>query len=471
MAERARWRMRDRTWAILASAYLVLCVLLGGASAAGAAANGFLQLLALVLIVLIAWTRWDAPAPPGTRTLVAIVAAYLVWALAQLVPVPASLWASLPGRAPISGALAAMGAAPGSMPLSLNPQGTVQSLLSLLPPVAAFLLVLRLPSRGRRTVAVTVVGIALVSILLGVFQLLAGEGSPLRPYRITNPGAPVGFFANKNHLATLLLCSLPLVAALAGAQVARERDSLRKNSRLVIYGSLALFLTVGLAINESLAGYVLLVPAMFVSALIYQRTTTGRISPLALGLLGLLAAGFVAVAFAGPLSTEQFSSKLTDQPASRRVMTATTVEAAKDFFPVGTGLGSFQQVYRTYEDPATVSRGFANHAHNDHAEIALELGLPGILLVLLFALWWARWTVSAWRGDFSGIALARAASAILGLVLMHSFVDYPIRTSAVAALFAAACALLLPAPRGQAGAAAREAAEAPAPGARHLKAE
>ena len=113
------------------------------------------------------------------------------------------------------------------------------------------------------------------------------------------------------------------------------------------------------------------------------------------------------------------------------------------------GLGSFQYVYRTKEDPAQASHSFANHAHDDYAEIALELGLPGILLVLLFVLWWARRSYSAWTGSFSGAALARASSVMIGIVLFHSLVDYPIRTTAIAALFAAACAWLLPAPIAQ----------------------
>jgi O-antigen ligase len=129
-------------------------------------------------------------------------------------------------------------------------------------------------------------------------------------------------------------------------------------------------------------------------------------------------------------------------------MTATTVEIIKDSFPLGTGLGTFSTVYRRYEDPNVVTRQFANHAHNDYVEAVLELGLAGILLILGFMIWWARRSYQAWSRDYQGVALARAGSVMIGIVLIHSIVDYPIRTAAIAAIFALACALMVPpAPR------------------------
>ena len=44
-------------------------------------------------------------------------------------------------------------------------------------------------------------------------------------------------------------------------------------------------------------------------------------------------------------------------------------------------------------DPATIERTYVNHAHNDYLELALEGGIPAIVLMLLFLAWWARrWT-------------------------------------------------------------------------------
>lgn len=465
--------MSDRIGSYLASGFLLACIFLGGASAAGAVVNGVLQLLALLLVAALAWTRRPTSPPvlpTGSTALLFVVGGFVIWSLAGLIPLPASLWASLPGRAPIAEGFRLLGMPLPAIPASLAPGKTVQSLLWLIPPVAAFLLTAPLTGRGRRTLALAMLVGALLSMLLGAFQVLGGSGSPLRFYEITNPTAPVGFFSNKNHLATLLLCALPIAGALAGRGAAPTLHKSKAQSQKMIYAAISLFLIIGLAINKSTAGYALLLPAGFAAALIYRQAVTGRISRAALAVLAALVLAYVAVALAGPVSREALSTKFTTAPASRKVMTERTLQAAGDHFPVGSGLGSFQQIYRAYEKPAEASRAFANHAHNDYAEVALELGLPGLLLVLLFIAWWVRRAFVAWTGDFAGVALARAASVMIGLVLFHSLVDYPLRTSAIAALFAAACALLLPAPAAPARRGSKESDDG-APAARHLEAD
>jgi O-antigen ligase len=463
--------MSDRIWGWTASIYVAACLLLGGASAAGAAANGVLQILALVLLVVLAWVRTGRAYPSGARPLILIVGAFLLWVLVQLAPLPQGLWTALPGRDAAAAALTAIGAAPGAMPASLAPIRTIESILWLLPPAAVFFLVLRLPSKERRRAAGAVIAVALVSVVLGAFQVMGGEDSPLRLYEITNPTSPVGFFSNKNHLATLLLCTLPLAAALAGRSAGESQGRARRHSARLVYGAVALFVGIGVAINGSMAGYALLLPAGFASVLIYRRAVTGRVSMRALAGLGALLIAFIGVSAFGPLSSEALSTKFASEPASRKVLTMRTLEAAGSYFPVGSGLGTFQQVYRTYEDPAEATRQFANHAHNDYAEVALELGLPGVLLVLLFILWWARRSLAAWRESFSGAALARASSVMIGVVLFHSIVDYPLRTSAIGALFAAACALLLASPVAQSRGRRGQDPAAGESGARHLQAD
>jgi O-antigen ligase len=81
------------------------------------------------------------------------------------------------------------------------------------------------------------------------------------------------------------------------------------------------------------------------------------------------------------------------------------------------------------------------HAHNDYAELALETGLPGILLIIAILAWWGRAAWHAWiysdRGPY-----ARAASIGSAAILVHSVVDFPLRTAAIAAVFAMCLALL-----------------------------
>ena len=76
-----------------------------------------------------------------------------------------------------------------------------------------------------------------------------------------------------------------------------------------------------------------------------------------------------------------------------------------------------------------------NHAHNDYLELALETGLPGILLLIAFLAWWCWQAAAVWRSPSSN-HLAKAATIASAAIMAHSIVDYPLRTSAIAALFA-----------------------------------
>lgn len=84
---------------------------------------------------------------------------------------------------------------------------------------------------------------------------------------------------------------------------------------------------------------------------------------------------------------------------------------------------------------------YSTHAHNDYAEIALELGLPGALLLLLFLLWWGKAAVESWRSP-EAQPYVRAAVVASGAILAHSMVDFPLRTAAIGSLFAMCLAFL-----------------------------
>ncbi|MET1112720.1 MAG: O-antigen ligase family protein [Allosphingosinicella sp.] len=435
--------MKGGFWTLAAAAYLGACLLLGGASAAGVAANAFLQLAGLGLIAALLWRR-DFALPDGARGPLWIGLALLLVGLLSLVPLPGGLGTGAPLRGEVVEAFRLIGMTPPSLSASLAPSWTLNSLLHLLPAAAMFLLVLRLPNDERRLLPVAVLAVAGVSVVLGAFQLMGGPDSPLRFYDVTNRTSPVGFFSNANHEATLLLCALPLTAVIAGRMASRRSRSKRSGGAIVSI-SVAVFIMAGIAISGSSAGYGLAVPAAVASFLIYRRAVAGKIAAGWWAALAALALVFAFAGLQGPLGKEAFEADMaSDQPSSRRVLSSTTVEIIKDSFPVGTGLGTFSTVYRRYEDPTRVTRQFANHAHNDYVEAVLELGAPGFLLILAFLFWWGRRSLQAWTRDFEGASLARAGSVMIGIVLAHSIVDYPIRTAAIVALFAMGCALMVP---------------------------
>ena len=68
-------------------------------------------------------------------------------------------------------------------------------------------------------------------------------------------------------------------------------------------------------------------------------------------------------------------------------------------------------------------------------------------LAAAFLVWFAlRVRREATTQEGEGSQLGRAALIVIGLLMLHSLVDYPLRTIAMSCVFALACALTFPAP-------------------------
>ena len=99
---------------------------------------------------------------------------------------------------------------------------------------------------------------------------------------------------------------------------------------------------------------------------------------------------------------------------------------------------------------------YVNRAHNDILEVWLETGVLGLALIGLFVIWLVRRSVEIWRSaPASGASqldwsLVRAATIVPVLIVAHSLVDFPLRTGAMMAVMAFACALLIEPPVGAA---------------------
>ena len=111
-----------------------------------------------------------------------------------------------------------------------------------------------------------------------------------------------------------------------------------------------------------------------------------------------------------------------------------TLVAIEDRPMLGTGLGTFADVYRSYRTEET-RPGVVVMAHNDYLEIALELGIPaGILLVLAIVSLAVICVRGVWirRRSYEYPALGFAACVLVGT---HSLVDFSLQIPAIAATF------------------------------------
>jgi O-antigen ligase len=97
-----------------------------------------------------------------------------------------------------------------------------------------------------------------------------------------------------------------------------------------------------------------------------------------------LAAGVLMVGFAPDVFVTRFNAVLdgTDSTGSGRLRIWTTgLEALKDNWAIGSGLGTFQAAYNVHV-PAALSKT-TPVAHNLYLSTAVELGVLGLILVLL----------------------------------------------------------------------------------------
>jgi O-antigen ligase len=262
-------------------------------------------------------------------------------------------------------------------------------------------------------------------------------------YDITNVGSAVGFFANRDHMGTLLVVSIPFVAGVLANAIKRERQ---ESLPILVAGSTsALIVLAGIAMNGSLAAVLLAFPVIVASALLFGRVS-GRMR-----VLGLIAASCVFVVSVALLADSPVEAKLTGTETAsitgRQEIWHTSLEAGSAAFPIGTGFGSFEQVYHLYEPPWSVTNSYVNHAHNDFIELFVEGGLPAALLIAGFLFWWFLAARDVWREG--GLPMARAASIASAAILGHSLVDFPLRTTAIAAMFAFCIAILAGASRGE----------------------
>src|SRR5688500_10780033 len=121
---------RERMVFVLATALLVLAVLLGGGQ--GTLGDSGVQLLALVLLAVVIATQGARPPPAWTWLPVALVVAV---PLLQLLPLPEAAWLASGSRAELADQMRAAGVEPAPR-WGLNPLGSERALAWLLPAIA-----------------------------------------------------------------------------------------------------------------------------------------------------------------------------------------------------------------------------------------------------------------------------------------------------------------------------------------------
>jgi O-antigen ligase len=264
-------------------------------------------------------------------------------------------------------------------------------------------------SRGWYLRALVVSGFVLG--LIAPLQLFTADAKIFWLFEVPYSNVAMGPFVYPNQYAAFIELVLPI--ALTG--IFWDRTGWR-----TFHGLAAVLLYASLFASVSRTGFVLaslevlVVPvlAAWREGIAWRRMLiSGGVFLCMLTLLGLAV---------GP---EKLITKLQqkDPYQGRREYAESSLRMIRDKPLIGVGLGNWPTAYPAY---ATFDNGlFANQAHNDWAQWAVEGGLPFAFLMLAVAVMTFRAGVRTGWGIGPGI------------VFLHCFVDYPIQRMGVAVVF------------------------------------
>jgi O-antigen ligase len=402
----------------------------GGGLVAWTPGNMVLILATIVLAVAFGWRDGFAAfgrAPLAGQIALAGIAAL---PLLQLVPLPPALWHALPGQDLRRLTLGLAGLADSWQPLTLEPAATALCAVTAVGFVAFTGWLLRLSDNDFRRLFLVAMGLVLLGILVGLLQVFSdGHWMAIQ----ANMGATLlGFYANKNHMALVLACSILLFGLVVSRQPAWQG-----RRRMFVAGYTA-FALVAIVVTNSRAGLGLGALAAIMVLLDLARGVALRWRVLAVVVVAAL-----VVAVMSSSAFEVVAGRVDDVSGDLRWrFLGWSWPLAERYGWLGSGFGSFQTLFITVEQLTWVKPTIVNAVHNDYLQLLIEGGVPGMVLLAL---------LTASLVDALGRLrhLPRRASArhqvLFGLTAillfaMHSVVDYPLRRPAAWAFFALALA-------------------------------
>jgi O-antigen ligase len=410
-------------------------------------------------VLLLSWAVMTARGrSPLQRCLRAWVPLTALVALAGMVAIQA--WVGLAG---------AQGQGIGSV----DPFQTQYFLLCTLAYLAAFMLVLlhvRTEQRAKYFVF-TLVGAVLAQALLAIV-LLSTKASYTVFFEATQHGDRArGVYVNHNHLAFYLYLGLSLGVGwilghlkVAGRQQTRAKERLVALLKFMLSGRMVLRLllvvmVIALVLTRSRMGNgAFLAGLLAVAVMVWWRLPALR-RVVAVMVFSLLVVDVIIVGQwvglervvqrleATALTQDDQRDEETVEARLQPALHTVPMVAQKPWF--GYGGGSYYTAFPPFKSgDMLLHLLYFDHAHNDYAEIAADVGLVGSLLLAAVALSTAVrvWGLATLRNTSVTRAAAYGVWMALCCVAIHSWVDFNLQIPANALTFTAILALAWAAP-------------------------
>ena len=396
---------------------------------------------ALVLLPTANWQQY--------RTLLMLLGLFAATMVLQLVPLPPAVWHAIPGHARFNLVLDSFGASTIWRPLTLSTDGTLNALIALTVPFVTLAVMTQLSADLRSKALETILLLGALSMALGVAQIAGSSTSSLYFYEVDANDQLVGLFANRNHQGAMLAMILPLLRAWT---LMPNRSRLNSRLRGFVAAAAGAVVLAYILVLGSRAGLVLAPIGLLGAFLIKPQFSSPRgwrwqQWAIVLGVVVALGSIFAVVSFADRSATTHRIASMQGLDAEGRIeVLPVLLRIVADVWPFGTGYGSFVPVFASYEPDAMLTPLYWNNAHNDPLEILITGGVPGVLALVAFLIWWLRSSYRALAGgrDIGPRQLLARSAVFATLILMlASLVDYPVRTPLLSGVFTLLCCFLV----------------------------
>lgn len=379
------------------------------------------------------------------KSLLVFTGAIFVSILLHLIPLPPTIWQSLAGREDlvIVGKLSDLSGT--WRPLTVVPISGWDSLISLFTPLAVILLGVQLTRNDLLGLLPLMVGLATLSGLLGLLQVVGDPEGYLYFYKITNNGSAVGLFSNRNHAATLLALLFPMLAIFVSAA---EENAHLALLRRTIAPAIAIVAVPLILVTGSRSGLVSAVIGLVAAIILYRKPTDIRARRDGNPRHGKVVAIFSGVGIIGVASLTYFFSRAeaierlfrnTPGGYDRPDFWAVAVDLFFKYLGWGSGSGSFSDTYRLLEPTRLLNSSYLNSAHNDWIETTVNFGIPGIITIFAVLIGLTFRIHRLWlRADGANrsVQYGRLASVMIVMLAIASTSDYPLRTPIMMGIFA-----------------------------------
>ena len=273
----------------------------------------------------------------------------------------------------------------------------------------------------RRTIQCLVV-FGFVLGIFGIIQQATWNGKIYWFRELTVGGVPYGPFVNRNHFAGFIGMIIPLSLGIAFTERTMEKK--------VLFGFLGVVMATALFFSLSRGGITSFFAAMLLFSLFAVTRDRSKRKLVPVLFFIIIVAAYLLYLGISPIVERFTHADISNE--QRLTAWKGTWDAFRDYPILGTGLGTFQYIFKAYQ-PEGLSL-YWDHAHNDYLEALLELGIIGALFVVFF--FFSVFKVlfnKEWEGQET--YLGAAFSASIAAIAVHSIFDFNLHILSNALLF------------------------------------